>query len=195
MSIQNVVLGQLIRHRGYGWEVRERLRAFGDAFAISESAVYMALSKLSDRGLIVEVGREASEGPAGWKATQRRIFEATPAGHEFFERWMTTTARKSPLREELHMQLIVAEESDIPALLRSLDEFEGSCRTQLARIFACPLDTTSSANVRVSPWGARSVQRSLVGHLQASIEWAQNERLALERRLAKSTGVSSEPQT
>lgn len=184
MSIQNVVLGQLIQHRGYGWEVRERLRAFGDAFAISESAVYMALSKLSERELIVEVGREPSGGSGGWKAAQRRIYEATPRGREFFDGWMSLTARKTPLREELHMQLIVAQEADVPALLRSFDAFEESCRIQLARLFACPLDLPSSANVRVSAWGARSVQRSLVAHLQASIEWAQSERSALQRRQA-----------
>lgn len=195
MSIQNVVLGQLIQHRGYGWEVRERLRAFGDAFAISESAVYMALNKLSERELIVEVGREASEGSGGWKAAQRRIYAATPKGQDFFDRWMSATVRKTPLREELHMQLIVAQDADIPALLGSFDEFEASCRTQLARIFACPLDTSASANVRVSTWGARSVQRSLVSHLQASIEWAQNERRALERRHARATGVPDHTQT
>lgn len=187
MSIQNVVLGQLIQHRGYGWEVRERLRAFADAFAISESAVYMALNKLSERELIVEVGREQAASPSGWAAAQRRIYEVTPKGREAFERWMSSTPRKTPLREELHMQLIVAEESNIPALLSSFGEFEQSCRTQLARMFAAPLDTMNSSHVRISPWGARAVQRALVAHLEASIAWAQTERRALERRYAKAT--------
>jgi DNA-binding PadR family transcriptional regulator len=185
VSVQNVVLGQLVQRRGYGWEIRERLRAFGEAFGISEAAIYAALKKLHERELIAETERAAPQPHATVQSAQRRVFEVTPKGRAFFAAWMAEPASKTPLREELHMQLIVAEESDLPALLVSLREFETSCAEQLARIFASPLDTVHSANVRISAWGARAVQRALVGHLQASIEWAQQEQLALERRFAE----------
>ncbi len=184
MSVQNVVLGQLVQRRGYGWEIRERLRAFGEAFGITEAAIYAALRKLHERELIAETDRVSAEARATFQGAQRRVFEVTPKGRAFFAEWMAEPMTKTPLREELHMRLIVAEESDVPALLVSLREFEASCSQQLARIFASPLESVHSANARISAWGARSVQRALVGHLQASIEWAQQERLALERRLA-----------
>lgn len=74
MSVQNVVLGQLIGGRGYGYELAERLRAFSDAIELSEAAVYASLRSLEEKGLIAEVARDA---PAA-RANVRVIFEATP---------------------------------------------------------------------------------------------------------------------
>ena len=185
MSVQNVVLGQLIRHRGYGYELADRLREWTDALELSEAAIYAALRKLQERGLIEEVGREEARS-RGRQSGLRVIFEPTDAGREYFARWMAATARKAPLREELHMQLIVAEDADVPALLESLRRMEDDCRQGLARILAMSSQPQRSAHARISPFGVALVQDGLAAHLQATMEWAQRSRQALlNRRLAR----------
>lgn len=189
MSVQNVVLGQLIRRRGYGYELADRLRDWTDALELSDAAIYAALRKLEERGLIVEVDRSERRRD-GRQSGLRVIFEATDAGADYFERWMAATPRKMPLREELHMQMIVAEDEDVPALIESLRLMEAECRSALARILAMSFDTPHSAHARISPFGAPLVQDGLTSHLQATMKWAQRSRRALQNRLdGATTGV------
>ncbi|HEY4279688.1 MAG TPA: helix-turn-helix transcriptional regulator [Conexibacter sp.] len=182
MSVQNVVLGQLIQHRGYGYELADRLKDWTDALELSEAAIYAALRKLQERGLIEEAGREEAR-TRGRQSALRVIFEATDDGRAYFSSWMAATARKAPLREELHMQLIVAEDDDVPALLESLVQMEEDCRETLARILAMSFDPERSAHARISPFGVVLVRDGLASHLQATIEWAQRSRKALLNRV------------
>lgn len=184
LSVQNVVLGQLIGGRGYGYELAERLRAFSEAIELSEAAVYASLRSLEEKGLIAEVARDA---PAS-RANVRVIFEATPAGREHFRRWMEATPRKAPLREELHMQLMVAGDEDVPVLLESLRQMEEHCRGTLARLLAGSLAVQHSSRARISPFGAAIVEDGLIAHMQTTIEWAQRSRRALANR-----AVASDP--
>ncbi len=189
MSVQNVVLGQLIRRRGYGYELADRLREWSDALELSESAIYAALRSLETKGLITEVGTEVSEYDRR-RSNVRVIYEATAEGRDYFRDWMAATSRKRPLREELHMQLMVAEDEDIPALVEGLRQMEEDCRTDLARIIGCTLDAQRSAHARISTFGAPLVQDALISHLQTTMEWAQRSCRALQNRMdAGSTGV------
>jgi DNA-binding PadR family transcriptional regulator len=190
VSVQNVVLGQLIRRRGYGYELAGRLREWADALELSDTAVYAALQRLEEKGLIEEVGRDGPR-PGGRQSNMRVIFEATPEGREYFRRWMAATPRKMPLREELHMQLMVAEDGDMPALIEGLAQIEAECRESLARIIGSSFGTEPSALARFSVFGAPLVQDGLISHLQATAEWAQRSRRALRNRLDEgSTGVA-----
>lgn len=189
MSVQNVVLGQLIRRRGYGYELADRLRDWTDAFELSEAAVYAALRQLERRGLIAEAGREELRRN-GKQAGLRVIFEATEEGRAHFARWMAEAPRKAPLREELHMQLMLAEDEDVPSLIESLRQMELDCREGLARVLALSFDPRRSPHARLSPFGAPLVQDGLTSHLQATMEWAQRSRRALENRAAgAATGI------
>lgn len=52
MSVQNVVLGELIKRRGYGYgyELRDQMREFSEALGYSDTFVYAALLALGLRG-------------------------------------------------------------------------------------------------------------------------------------------------
>lgn len=190
VSVQNVVLGQLIRRRGYGYELADRLKEWTEALELSDAAIYAALRRLEEKGLIVETGRESARR-GGRQSGLRVIFEVTDDGRDHFRRWMAATPRKMPLREELHMQLIVAEDRDVPALIESLLLMERECREALARILATSFDSDRSAHARISAFGAPLVQDGLTSHLQATMEWAQRSRRALvTRRDGGTTGVS-----
>lgn len=184
MSVQNVVLGQLIQRRGYGYELADRLRVWAGALQLSDAAVYAALRQLESKGLASEVGREKAGLSAG-RRSPRVIFEATEKGRRHFDEWMASQPRKVPLREELHMQMLVAEDADVPHLIESLKAFERECRDNLARILALSLDIeASAAHARINPVGAMLVKDALASHLQATVEWAQRSRRSLENHVS-----------
>lgn len=110
VSVQNVVLGELISRRGYGYgyELRDQLLEFTAALGYSDTVVYAALDALERRGLVRVVERDAEAVGGGRQASMRVYHEATDEGRTHFRDWMASTPKKAPLREELHRQLIAA---------------------------------------------------------------------------------------
>ncbi|ADB52063.1 PadR family transcriptional regulator [Conexibacter woesei] len=187
MSVQNVVLGQLVRRRGYGYELRDRLRElFSDVLGLSDTAVYPALEALERKGLIVEVEREPARREERW-SNPRVVYEATPEGRSHFRRWMAEPARKAPLREELHMKLMIAEPEDVPALIEALRKVEDECRAQLRKIIEHPLDADRNPRAQTPAFGPTLVQDGVISHLQTTMEWAQRSRSALLQHSERST--------
>jgi DNA-binding PadR family transcriptional regulator len=191
MSVQNVVLGELIKRRGYGYgyELRDQMREFSEALGYSDTFVYAALVALERQGLVAVVEREgdrASDPPRSRQSASRVYYEVTHAGRERYRDWMSGAARKTPLREELHMQLMAADPQDVPHLIDALHDFEERCRRQFATLKERPL---SSLPARARPLGAPLVHDALLSHLQTSMEWAQRTRTALQNLLDHPAGA------
>jgi DNA-binding PadR family transcriptional regulator len=192
MSVQNVVLGELIKRRGYGYgyELRDQMREFSEALGYSDTFIYAALVALERQGLVAVVERDG-EGtatlPRSRQFASRVYYEVTDAGCARYREWMSGPPRKTPLREELHMQLIAADPEDVPQLVEALRDYEEQCRTQLRRIIERPL---GSAPTRRRPLGATFVHDALFAHLQTSMEWAQRTRAALQSLLDHPAGSS-----
>ena len=185
MSIQNVVLGALIARRGYGYgyELRDELREICEALGYSENIVYASLKSLRDKGLVRLVEPEGA--PSGDQASQRRYHEVTERGRERHREWKASMPSKAPLHEDIHMQLLEAEDDDLPQMVEALTVYEAQCREQLRRLIERPLRRTSPRRARIT---VTLVQASLVNILQAMIESAQRNRESLLNELA-STGV------
>ncbi len=197
MSVQNVVLGELIKRRGYGYgyELRDQMREFSDTLGYSDTFVYAALVALERQGLIAVVERDGEPadphhpGPRRAQSRQsasRVYYKVTDSGRERYRDWMAGPARKVPLREELHMQLMAADVEDAPHLIVALRDFEEQCRTQLRQIIERPLGSQPAGR---RPLGATFVHDALFSHLQTSMEWAQRTRTSLQNLLDHPTGV------
>lgn len=197
MSVQNVVLGELIKRRGYGYgyELRDQMRELSDALGYSDTFVYAALVALERQGLVSVVERDGEHGDPGRPAARaarsgqsasRVYYEVTPAGRERYRGWIGTPPRKTPLREELHMQLMAADPEDVPHLIEALRDFEEQCRAQLRQLIDRPLGS-QAAHAR--PLGAPFLQDALLAHLQTSMEWAQRTRASLQRLRDRAAGV------
>lgn len=169
-----------MRRRGYGYQLHDRLRELlTDVFGFSETAVYPALQALEKRRLIVEVDRAPSRRDDRW-SNPRIIYAATPAGERFYRDWIAQPTRKTFLREELHLKLIGAGPSDVPAMLAALDAVEDDCCRQLSEIVAHPLvERQPGGQGSGGGFGAILVQDALVTHLQATLEWVERSRSAL----------------
>lgn len=198
MSVQNVVLGELIKRRGYGYgyELRDQMREFSDTLGYSDTFVYAALVALERQGLVAVVERhgkqdgphqpDATRTPRSRQSASRVYYEVTDAGRERYRAWMSGAARKTPLREELHMQLMAADPQDVPHLVEALRDFEEQCRVQLRQLIDRPF---GSRPTRDRALGAAFVQDALFSHLQTSMEWAQRTRAALQNLLDHPAGV------
>ncbi len=191
MSVQNVVLGELIKRRGYGYgyELRDQMREFSEALGYSDTFIYAALVALERQGLVAVVTRDGERSETAQRSRQsasRVYYEVTEAGRARYRTWMSGRPRKTPLREELLMQLMAADPEDVPQLVEALRDFEEQCRTQLRRIIERPL---GSAPARRHPLGATFVHDALFAHLQTSMEWAQRTRGALQSLLDHPVGA------
>jgi DNA-binding PadR family transcriptional regulator len=196
VSVQNVVLGELIKRRGYGYgyELRDQMREFSETLGYSDTFVYAALVALERQGLVTVVERDGDlqllstdARPRSRQSASRVYYEVTAAGRAHYRAWISGPSRKVPLREELHMQLMAADPEDVPQLIETLRDFEEQCRTQLAQLIARPLGTLPA---RGRSLGAAFVHDALFSHLQTSMEWAQRTRAALQKRLDRPTGAS-----
>lgn len=191
--MQNVVLGELIKRRGYGYgyELRDQLREVTEALGYSDTFIYAALMALERQGLVAVVERDGERVGSGGASRSRQsasrvYYEVTAAGRARYRTWMNGPPRKTPLREELHMQLMAAEPEDLPQLVEALRDFEQQCRMQLGQLIERPL---GSRPAHTRALGAAFVHDALFSHLQTSMEWAQRTRAALQHRLDHPAGV------
>jgi DNA-binding PadR family transcriptional regulator len=188
LSIQNMLLGELIWRRGYGYgyELRDQLSEFSEALGYSGTAVYSALKALEREGLVRVVERDGPVGKSK-QAESRVYYEVTEQGKSRFRDWMASNPKKKPLREQLHMQLMAARAEDTPHLIEALADFEEQCRDELRHLIEHPLGNRSA---RGRTPGATLVGDALIAHMQAMMEWAQRSRRALVAQIEHSTGVS-----
>lgn len=187
MSIQNVVLGELIWRRGYGYgyEVYDQVQELCEALGYSESIVYAALQGLARRGLIRVVDREAAVA-GGRQASTRVYYAVTESGQRRFQRWMAAIPRKAPLREDLHMQLMEATTEDLPHMVDALTSLEEECREHLGVLLERPLRSGRAGHGAPGP---QLVREGLILHYQATLEWVERSRRSLLNFLDGETGV------
>jgi DNA-binding PadR family transcriptional regulator len=187
LSIQNMVLGELIRRRGYGYgyELRDQLLEFSEALGYSDTAVYSALRALEREGLVRVVERAELVG-SGRHAASRVYYKVTDEGIDRYHHWMASLPKKEPLREQVHMQLMSARSEDSRCLIEALADFEAQCREQLRHLMEHPLGSRSTRGRTV---GVRLVNAALIAHLQAMMEWAQSSRRWLIAQLDPPAGV------
>ena len=185
MSVKYAVLGLLAQRRGYGYDLVQRFEEqVGPAWQLNAGAIYVALDKLEQEGLV----RPVTSGQNGAPVTRRRtargaprvIYEATPQGLERFEDWMTTRSAMSPLREELHLKLALSRPHNLPRLIELTYEQEEACLERLEQY----LDGGSFDDLLAAaqPWSAVAsvmVRDAEIAHLQATVEWLRRIREAM----------------
>jgi DNA-binding PadR family transcriptional regulator len=187
MSVKYAVLGLLIQRRGYGYDLVQRFEEqVGPAWQLNAGAIYVALDKLEQEGLVRPLLSDA--GPGGAPVTRRRtargaprvIYEPTPQGVERFDDWMATGSAMSPMREELHLKLALSQPRNLPRLIELTYEQEQACLERLEE----HLGATSFDELLASaqPWSAVAsvmVRDAEIAHLQATVEWLRRIREAM----------------
>jgi DNA-binding PadR family transcriptional regulator len=183
MSVKHAVLGLLVQRRGYGYDLVQRFEEqVGPAWQLNAGAIYVALDKLEQEGLVRPLSGEGA--PQTRRRTTRGaprvIYEPTPEGVERFEDWMATRSSRSPLREELHLKLALSQPRNLPRLIELTYEQEQACLERLEQ----HLGTTSFEDLLTSSpqWSSIAsvmVRDAEIAHLQATVEWLRRIREAM----------------
>jgi DNA-binding PadR family transcriptional regulator len=184
MSVKYAVLGLLVQRRGYGYDLVQRFEEqVGPAWQLNAGAIYVALDKLEQEGLVRPVPTADGEIPTRRRTARgapRVIYEATVQGVERFEDWMAAGASMSPMREELHLKLALSQPRNLPRLIDLTYEQEQACLERLEQY----LGTAAVEDLLASsePWSAIAsvmVRDAEIAHLQATVEWLRRIREAM----------------
>ncbi len=185
MSVKYAVLGLLAQRRGYGYDLVQRFEEqVGPAWQLNAGAIYVALDKLEQEGLVRPVTQGEDGAPVPRRRTARGaprvIYEMTPDGRDRFEDWMAAGSSMSPLREELHLKLALSQPRNLPRLIELTLEQEQACLDRLEQHRGGPafdelLDSPQ-------PWAAVAsvmVRDAEVAHLQGTVDWLRRIRQAM----------------
>jgi DNA-binding PadR family transcriptional regulator len=186
MSVKYAVLGLLAQRRGYGYDLVQRFEEqVGPAWQLNAGAIYVALDKLEQEGLVRPVSQGDGEAPVRRRRTARGaprvIYEATPQGLERFEDWMATRSSMSPLREELHLKLALSQPRNLPRLIELTYEQEQACLERLERHAGggAAFDELLGSEQSWSAVASVMVRDAEIAHLQATVEWLRRIRTAM----------------
>lgn len=184
MSMKYAVLGLLVQRRGYGYDLVQRFEEqIGPAWQLNAGAIYVALDKLEQEGLVRPITGNG-DAPATRRRTTRGaprvIYEPTSNGVERFEEWMAAGSSMSPMREELHLKLALSQPRNVARLIELTYEQEQTCLERLEQYLgsASPDDLLATAQ----PWSAVAsvmVRDAEIAHLQATVEWLRRIREAM----------------
>ncbi|HEX7290274.1 MAG TPA: PadR family transcriptional regulator [Conexibacter sp.] len=185
MSVKYAVLGLLAQRRGYGYDLVQRFEEqVGPAWQLNAGAIYVALDKLEQEGLVRPLTPADGDAPVTRRRTTRGaprvIYEATPEGLERFEDWMATGSSMSPLREELHLKLALSQPRNLPRLIELTYEQEQACLERLEQhLGGATFDELVASS---QPWTAIAsvmVRDAEIAHLQATVDWLRRIREAM----------------
>jgi DNA-binding PadR family transcriptional regulator len=185
MSVKYAVLGLLAQRRGYGYDLVQRFEEqVGPAWQLNAGAIYVALDKLEQEGLVRPLTSKDGDAPVTRRRTARGaprvIYEATPEGLERFEDWMATGSSMSPLREELHLKLALSQPRNLARLIELTYEQEQACLERLEQHLGGSSFDELVASAQ--PWPAIAsvmVRDAEIAHLQATVEWLRRIREAM----------------
>ncbi len=186
MSVKYAVLGLLAQRRGYGYDLVQRFEEqVGPAWQLNAGAIYVALDKLEQEGLVRPIDTAAGDPPPARRRTTRGaprvIYEATAEGLERFEDWMATRSSMSPLREELHLKLALSRPHNLRRLIELTYEQEQACLERLED-YRGQRGSFDELMGSAQPWSAVAsvmVRDADVAHLQATVEWLRRIREAM----------------
>jgi len=185
MSVKYAVLGLLAQRRGYGYDLVQRFEEqVGPGWQLNAGAIYVALDKLEQEGLVRPVTHDEDGTPLPRRRTARGaprvIYEMTADGRDRFETWMATGSSMAPLREEMHLKLALSQPHNLPRLIELTYEQEQACLDRLEQHRGgAPFDELLES---AQPWAAVAsvmVRDAEVAHLQATVEWLRRIRQAM----------------
>lgn len=184
MSVKYAVLGLLAQRRGYGYDLVQRFgEQVGPAWQLNAGAIYVALDKLEQEGLVRPVPSEDGAPLTSRRTVRgapRVIYEPTPRGVERFEEWMAAHSSMAPLREELHLKLALSRPSNLPRLIELTFEQEQICLERLEEYMgARSFDELLASSQSWPAVASVMVRDAEVAHLQATVEWLRRIREAM----------------
>lgn len=181
MSAKHAVLGLVIEHPGYGYQLASRLEERCGAWGWEPSGVYGALNTLQREGHVQIVGGKESSDTG--RAAPRVIYGATPAGVAFFRSWMMEASAPRPVRQELNLKLLFSQPEYVPRLIDQLSWSEQRCIDDLRSLTSAMQASVSGPVPAVRDVTVQLQMNAEIKLLQAGIEWLQDARKTMKQLL------------
>ena len=168
--MQDAVLALLAKEPVHGYELHQRLSgALGAAGAeLNPGRVYIALARLERAGLVTARGVEQASRP------DKKVYEATPAGRDRAQEWLTNVSWPRVAPVDFHLKLVAAATTRMADPVTLVD----AQRRELLRQLSA-LQRSAEGEVPGSD-GALLLEGAGL-RLQADIRWLE----ACERRWTK----------
>lgn len=184
LSTKHVVLGLLIEHPGYGYDLQQRLEARVGFLKIAESAVYKILGRLEEDGWIEEVG-DKRHGRTR-RGAPRVMYRSTDVGRREFRAWMAAPCDRAVVRDTLQSKLALSDPADLPVLLANAEAQQRECMAELASLSRPALAQGADPDV---PWQLAAVMMSddfIMRWLQTLVDWLDAICDVIEERIERS---------
>lgn len=177
MSTRYAVLGLLIEQPDHGYQLTQRLQDRLGAPDVRRSYVYELMKQLAGDELI-----QRTEEPASIEhGAARVLYRATPKGVTHFEDWLGSSPATGPVREELHVKMVVSQRHDLPRLIDLTWQEERQCLDRLLEIERAA-EVPPARGGGDWPWAANVLVRNAeIAHLQTTVRWLQRARAVMER--------------
>lgn len=185
MSVKYAVLGLLVQRRGYGYDLVQRFEEqVGPAWQLNAGAIYVALDKLEQEGLVRPLPSDDGTPLARRRTVRgapRVIYEVTDRGVTRFDDWMAANSSMAPFREELHLKLALSRPHNLPRLIELTFEQEQTCIERLEQYTG--RRTADDLLASRQPWSdvaSQMLREAEIAHLQATVEWLRRIRAAMK---------------
>lgn len=165
LSTKHVVLGLLADRTSYGYALQRQLADRFGFLGLAESAIYKTLERLEVDGCVEQAG-ERSAG-----RTSRVLYRATSDGVAQFKRWMVEPVGQAPVRDVLHVKLVLAGPDDLPQLLKSVEAQTQACLTELAELASSPRMPMGNASIHWDSTARLLVEDFKARRLEALVDW------------------------
>src|SRR5580700_4772218 len=133
MSAGEIVLGLLVEQPDTCYQLDKRISERLGSAQFSRGTAAGAVKRLLERELIRPADRDGRGELRVVDGRKKRVYEATPAGVEHFERWLHASTQTPPVREELHAKIALWGSAELPRLIEIVREAELACMQELHR--------------------------------------------------------------
>ncbi len=159
MSDKYAILGVLRKEELHGYEISNRLKALEGFWYIFPGNLYRALNSLEKDGFVEVRRTEEHQGKI------RKIYGATGAGVEEFQRWVSEPAGVPRTRHEAYLKIWFSQNN------------EANIRVQLEQIRDASrniLETMDAYDFSTLPEHLRWMMEAGKKHVQLDVEWANS---------------------
>jgi PadR family transcriptional regulator AphA len=166
-AFEHILLGMICMEPSSGYDLKRIFAATPmGVYQPSSGALYPALRRLEDRGLV------RPQAPADESARQRRVYGPTEAGHEAHLGWLQTPVEAANVPRDLGLHLVrfVMMEHEVPpaAVLGFLRSLEAALAA-----FTAELERHMAAGDPGQRHPGLAVEHGLAVH-QASLRWVRD---------------------
>lgn len=184
MNLKTVMLGFLARENLTGYEIKRLMeKSVGFFFGASYGSIYPALRELEEAGLVRSTLVVQGERP------NKKVYEVTPSGREFFrERLAEGAPSDDNYRSEVLMHLFFGDEHDPERLVEMIREYEQSYRAKLESLRG----VEEEFGEVMSPYQRMCLESGL-SHYRCRLDWAAGVEEQVRALAGKKRGTTHVP--